>query len=93
MPDTEVHISSLLLRADPADMAQVIAAAEAIPYAEVPLSDASGKIIVAMETPSEQEIVDAMTRLQLTDGVVSAALIYHQTDSDIAGGSPAAGQA
>ncbi|MVO14274.1 chaperone NapD [Parasedimentitalea huanghaiensis] len=84
MPEDVIHISSLLIRADPALMHYVLEEIAKVPNAEVPLSDASGKIIVTLETPSESEIVDSLTNLQLLDGVVSAALIYHQADSETA---------
>lgn len=79
MPDT-THISSLLLRAEPARLAEVTSAIAARKAAEVALSDPSGKIIVTLETDNEAEIVDHLNALSLLDGVVSAALVYHQTD-------------
>ena len=75
-----VHISSLLLRADPRKMKQVLAEIATVDLAEVPVSDPNGKIIVIIETTNQGDIVDALTRLQLIDGVVSASLVYHQTD-------------
>lgn len=75
-----VHISSLLLRADPKKMAQVLADIAAVDLAEVPVSEPNGKIIVIIETTNQGAIVDALTQLQLIDGVVSASLVYHQTD-------------
>ncbi|OUS35526.1 hypothetical protein A9Q94_12425 [Rhodobacterales bacterium 56_14_T64] len=75
-----VHISSLLLRADPKKMEQVLTGIAAVDLAEVPVSDPNGKIIVIIETTNQGAIVDALTQLQLIDGVVSASLVYHQTD-------------
>ncbi len=75
-----VHISSLVLRADPSKLADVIAAVEAVDAAEVPMSDPSGKIVVTLETASEAEIVDHLNKLSLVDGVASASLVYHQTE-------------
>lgn len=75
-----VHISSLLLRADPQKMEQILAEVAKIEMAEVPMTDPSGKIIVTLETENQSEIVEALTQLQLLDGVVSASLVYHQTD-------------
>ena len=81
MTDQTLHISSLLLRAEPARMEQVFTAIKAVPGSDVALSDESGKIIVTLETPSERQIVDALNTLQLIDGVVSAALVFHQADT------------
>ena len=75
-----VHISSLLLRADPQKMKQVLADIAKVDLAEVPISDPNGKIIVIIETSNQGDIVNAPTQLQLIDGVVSASLVYHQTD-------------
>jgi len=75
-----VHISSLLLRADPQKMEPILAEIAKIHMAEVPMTDPSGKIIVTLETENQSKIVEALTQLQLLDGVVSASLVYHQTD-------------
>lgn len=75
-----VHISSLLVRADPEKFDQILAEIATIKLAEVPMTDPSGKIIVVLETDKQSEIIDAMTQLQLMDGVVNASLVYHQTD-------------
>lgn len=88
MPDKTLHISSLLIRANPADLDRVQAEILKLPNSEIPLSDASGKIIVTLETSSESEIVDSLTAVQLIDGVVSAAMIYHQADSTDAADQP-----
>ena len=81
MSDT-VHISSLLLRADPARLDAVCKAVLQEPEAEIAQTSDEGHIIVTLETESEARIVDALTRMNLIDGVVSAALVYHQTDTE-----------
>ncbi|MEC7961973.1 MAG: chaperone NapD [Pseudomonadota bacterium] len=84
MPDTPrpksdfIHISSLLLRADPAKMQQVEAHIETLPGGAVAMTDPTGKIIVTLETGCEKQIVEHMNTLSLIDGVVSAALVYHE---------------
>jgi nitrate reductase NapD len=88
MPDSTLHISSLLIRANPADLDRVQAEILKLPNSEIPLCDDSGKIIVTLETSSESEIVDSLTTVQLIDGVVSAAMIYHQADSADAADQP-----
>jgi nitrate reductase NapD len=76
-----VHISSMLIRCRP-DRQQIVSAAIlAIPATEIALSDPGGKIIVTMETGSEGEIADALVKIQLFEGVASAALVFHQTDA------------
>lgn len=78
-----VHISSLLLRADPGKLDAVVGLIDAYDCAEVALSDPSGKIIVTLETDNEAIIVDHMNTLSLIDGVVSTALVYHQKEDEI----------
>ena len=82
MPDDPPgHISSLLVRAHPTRLAAVVARIERLSVAEVALSDASGKIVVTLETRDEDEIVAAMTAIQQMRGVVSVALVFHHTDA------------
>lgn len=74
------HISSLLLRADPDKLKSVLNQIALVPNSEVPLSDASGKIVVVLETETEGAIISSLNELEVIEGVVSASLIYHQTD-------------
>ncbi|MFZ0098617.1 MAG: chaperone NapD [Gemmobacter sp.] len=74
---TELHIASLVVRIDPARMAEVLPRLNALPQIEVALLDPSGKLVLMMETTDEAAIAETLTRLQLMDGVASAALVYH----------------
>lgn len=73
----ETHIASLVLRCDPAALAGVLGRLAALPQTEIALQDPSGKVVLLMETSSQSAIADTLTRLQLMDGVASAALVYH----------------
>ena len=75
------HISSLVVRAHPSRLDAVVRRIRALSVAEVAMSDASGKIVVILETLNEDEIVAAMNALQRIDGVVSVALVYHQIEA------------
>jgi nitrate reductase NapD len=86
-----VHISSIVVTADPARLDLVEPAITAHPIAEIAMSTAQGKLIVTLETPDQQEMVQALTDIQLMPGVVSAALAYHHHTTDAA--APAATQA
>ena len=59
----------------------VVARIERLSVAEVALSDPTGKIVVTLETRDEDEIVAAMNAMQRMTGVVSVALVFHQTDA------------
>ena len=80
MPEA-MHISSLLLRARPELIDDVVREIGTFPEAEVHTTDATGRIIVTLETDSEGVIVDTMNRMHAIDGVVSAALVYHAIDT------------
>ena len=79
--DPPGHISSLVVRAHPARLDAVVARIGRLSVADVALSDPSGKIVVTLETRDEDEIVAAMAALQRMAGVVSVALVYHQTEA------------
>jgi periplasmic nitrate reductase NapD len=78
----ETHIASLVLRCDPARMAEVMPGLRVLPQTEIALEDASGKLVLLMETRREAAIAETLTTLQLMDGVASAALVYHHTLND-----------
>lgn len=75
------HISSLVVRAHPDRLEEVIARIRRIDVADVAASDRFGKIIVALETRDEDELVAAMNAMQQMLGVVSVALVYHQIEA------------
>ncbi|WP_291729040.1 chaperone NapD [Leisingera sp. F5] len=75
----EIHISSLLVRSNPAQMEGVLTDIKSMPNAEISQTDPSGKIVVLFEADSDRAIGDALAKIQLLDGVASAALVFHQT--------------
>jgi nitrate reductase NapD len=75
-----VHISSYLVSAKPSMLGQVENDLGAIPVIEVCHVEPNGKIIITMETSDESAMVQALTEIQLIEGVVSAALVFHQVD-------------
>ena len=76
------HISSLVVRAHPARIAGVTARIARLGIAEVAMADeTTGRIVVTLETRDEDEIVAAMNAMQRMTGVVSVALVFHQTDA------------
>lgn len=84
---TETHIASLVLRCAPAQMAGLMAQLRDLPQTEIALHEA-GKLVLVMETDCETAIAETLTRLQLMDGVASAALVYHHTLNDEEGAAP-----
>lgn len=76
-----VHISSLVIRSRPEQTSSVVQQIQDIDDAQVAHFDDLGRIVVTLETPGEEGIVKAMAALHEINGVVSAALTYHQTDA------------
>jgi periplasmic nitrate reductase NapD len=82
MTRRELHISSLMVHGHPADLPAVRARIGAVPGAEVALCDPSGRMVVTLETGSQGDVADALTRIALLDGVLSAALVFHHVEED-----------
>lgn len=74
----ERHIASLLVQARPERLAQVEAELTALAGVESHGSNGAGKLILTLETGSDGELVQAMHRIETTEGVIAASLVYHQ---------------
>lgn len=81
MTDT-VHIASLVVQCQPAQLAAVCSRIEGHADAEVHATDPNGKIVVLLETGSEGGIADLSDRFGRLDGVLSCNLVFHGIDSD-----------
>ncbi len=88
-----LHISSLVVTADPERLDTVTTAISALDIAEIAIADPSGKLVVTLETPDEHALVQGLTDIQLMPGVASAALCYHHSEEpDQAVGSEMTGR-
>lgn len=72
----EAHVSSLVVHAYPERQDSVRAALLAMAGVEIP-AEGAGKLVVTLETASEDEIVSRLHEITFLDGVLSAALVYH----------------
>ncbi len=54
----------------------------ALPEADVPEHSADGKLVVLLETVNEGLIMERIGSIENMPGVISAALVYHQIDTD-----------
>lgn len=77
-----VHISSLVVHCRPDAIDTVIAAITDLPEADVPEYSVEGKLVVLLETANEGVIMERIGSIENLPGVISAALVYHQIDSD-----------
>ena len=74
------HIASLLIQGRPEELDNIVAALTAIDGVESHGSPSVGKLIVTLETENDAGLVDAMNRIQVTPGVITASLVYHQME-------------
>lgn len=81
-------VASLIVYARPERMAQVGAALAAMAGVEVAASDASGKLIVILESPDESQLSTLIGQIDGTAGVLSANLVYHHSDIPAAEDQP-----
>ena len=77
----EAHISSLVVHARHEKIAAVRDALLAMPGVEIP-AESVGKLVVTLETATEADIVTRLNDISLTEGVLSAALVFHHWEAD-----------
>lgn len=83
--DETVHISSLVVQIQPRNLdalkEQCLAYKSREASIEIAAVDPAGKVVVLLETPSRQHIVDFIDWLQLREGVLSVSMVYHHAES------------
>lgn len=75
-------MSSLVVQCRPEVVAAVIESIEAIPEAQVPEHSELGKLVVLLETANEGLIMQRVSEIENLSGVINAALVYHQIDTE-----------
>lgn len=75
----EAHVSSLVVHVRPENVDGARAALLAMPGVEIH-AEASGKMVVTLETANETEIVERLHEISRLDGVMSAALVFHHNE-------------
>lgn len=75
----ELHVSSLVVRARPERMAEIVAAIARLPGAEVPAAE-GGRIVVTLETTGEQDVLAAIQKIGGWPGVLAATLVFHHVE-------------
>ncbi len=81
-PLNNVHITSLVVHANPSKWQQAIDEVASLPAVEVHAGEPVGKFIVLLETDDEQQILNAIDRIQDIDGVLTATMVYHHVDDE-----------
>lgn len=77
-----MNISSALVHAHPTNAASVSQRLTALPGVEVHGISPEGKLIVTIESDDDDSTLATYTRIGQLEGVLAAALIYNQSESE-----------
>jgi len=77
-----MNISSAIIHALPRDVAVVKAGLAALSGVEVQAISPEGKIIVTIESADDSSNIATYQLIGQLDGVMSAAMVFHQTESE-----------
>ncbi len=76
----EIHVTSLVVYADPSRAAAIADTIARLPGVEVHATDGRGKLVVVVETTGDADMAAAIERVDRTAGVICAALVYQQAE-------------
>ena len=77
-----MNISSIIVHAKPTELSSVRGSLEQIPGVEIHAVTYDGKLVVTIETDTDGETASTFDRINTMDGVMSAAMVFHQYESD-----------
>lgn len=77
-----MNISSVIVHAKPTRLSSVRSTLEQIPGVEIHAATDDGKLVITIETESDGETASTFDRINVMDGVMSAAMVFHQFESD-----------
>ena len=77
-----MNISSIVVHAQPGRLPAVRGALEQIPGVEIHAATDDGKFVITIETETDGETASTFDRINVMDGVMSAAMVFHQYESD-----------
>lgn len=78
----QLNISSVIVHPRPGEAEAVTARLAGLAGIEVHAVADDGRMIVTIETENDGAMADSFDAINKTDGVLSAAMVYHQTESD-----------
>lgn len=73
----EIHISSMVVHAQPETLEITKSYIAGLPGAEIHGESKTGKLVVVLESNSETRITDVMDQISNFDQVLNTALVYH----------------
>jgi len=74
------HIASVLVQAWPEKIPEIESHLTKIPGVESHGSSTRGKLILSIESENDAGLVDAISKIEATDGVITASLVYHHME-------------
>ncbi len=77
-----MNISSIIVHAKPTELASVRGSLEQIPGVEIHAATDDGKLVVTIESDTDGETASTFDRINTMDGVMSAAMVFHQFEPD-----------
>ncbi|MCE3253791.1 MAG: glutamate synthase [Cellvibrio sp.] len=77
-PPTHLHIASLIAHVRPEKMLPLKHWLAGFNNIEIHAESAQGKLVLVTESDDEQEIIRILDELRAHDGVLNAALVYHE---------------
>jgi periplasmic nitrate reductase NapD len=77
-----LNISSVIVHPGPGRVEDVRSQLAALNGIEIHAVAEDGRMIVTIEADNDGAMADAYDAINKTDGVMSAAMVYHQTESD-----------
>jgi len=86
MPETRAtdtapyNVCGVLVHARPGSAPSVRGAIERLPGVEVHGASTDGRLVVLVEDTADAFAAETLSRIHVTDGVLSAALVYHYCD-------------
>jgi len=80
MNEETFHITSFVVRCLPEKLADVMATVGAMPGVEIHGNDPRGRFVALLELDSENALVDTITKIELTRGVVNTSMVYHHAE-------------
>jgi periplasmic nitrate reductase NapD len=74
------HIASLLVQARPENIPELTTELNLQGGIEVHDTDARGKMILTVEAENDKGLMNAITHVEQTKGVLTTSLVYHQIE-------------
>ncbi len=78
----EIHISSLVVHAEPNHLEKVKTAILALPGSEIFADDPQGKIVVVLTTEDQGFITTTIDKISELEHVLNVALVYHHIEKE-----------